>query len=177
LTTMYMFLDYETTGLNPEKCCPIEVAARVFSPGAEDTGVVYHALIKPAIDAAASSEPQAMAMHVSSGLFEDARDNGRPVKEVEDDLIEIIEKNKGGTWVLAGNSCHFDRAFMSRHMPRLEKLFGHRMLDVSAVRLALRFFDKDDKDPMSVDKKRTHRSIDDLEETLMELRSYKLKER
>jgi oligoribonuclease len=165
----FVFLDYETTGLIPEAHSLLEVSARVLDEKFGETGVRYHSLIRPKIGAAAASDTYAMAMHRDSGLFEDALYCQQSPEVVESELCDLLSPLAPGL-VLAGNSIHFDRGFMARHMPRLNKLFGHRMLDVSALRLGIQFLTG--VDPLSYEKKRGHRSEEDLDETLAELRHY-----
>lgn len=165
----YVFLDYETTGLDPDRHCLLEVSARVLDEKFGETGVRYHSLIQPLVGAAAASDDYAMSMHRQSGLFETALYCQQTPEVVERELCELLAPL--GKWlVLAGNSIHFDRGFMRRRQPKLDKLFGHRMLDVSALRLGIQFLTGGD--PLTYEKKRVHRSEDDLDETIAELRSY-----
>lgn len=165
----FVFLDTETTGLDARKHCLIEVGARIFDDKFRDTGQSFHSLITPALGAAAAADAYAMDMHVKTGLFQRALDCQNGVKHVEDELLAWLEQ-AGKLPILSGNSVHFDRGFLRQHMPRVDGVFSHRHLDVSAVRMALWFING--SDPMTVEKKRVHTAHDDLEETLAELRSY-----
>ena len=74
--------------------------------------------------------------------------------------------------MLAGNSIHQDRRFIRRYMPALEKRLHYRMVDVSTIKeLGRRWF------PQLVarqpPKKETHRALDDIRESIDELRYYK----
>ena len=74
--------------------------------------------------------------------------------------------------VLAGNSIHQDRRFVRRYMPVLEKRLHYRMVDVSTVKeLARRWYPQIiAKQPA---KKETHRALDDIRESIDEMRFYK----
>lgn len=165
----FVFLDTETTGLDAGRHCLLEVGARIFDDKFRDTGQSFHSLITPALAAAADADVYAMDMHVKTGLFQRALDCQNGVGHVEDELLSWLEQ-AGKLPILSGNSVHFDRGFLRRHMPRVEAVFSHRHLDVSAVRMALWFVNG--VDPMTVEKKRVHTTHEDLEETLAELRSY-----
>jgi oligoribonuclease len=74
--------------------------------------------------------------------------------------------------VLAGNSIHQDRRFIRRYMPALEKRLHYRMVDVSTIKeLARRWY------PQAVArqpaKRDTHRALDDIRESIEELRFYR----
>ena len=164
-----VFLDFETTGLKSTVHALLEVSVRVLDEKFGDTGIRYHSLIEPPVGAAAASDDYAMNMHRQSGLFEAALYCQQTPEVVERELCELLAPLGQGL-VLAGNSVHFDRGFMTVHMPKLDKVFGHRMLDVSALRLGIQFLTG--SDPLTHEKKRVHRSEDDLDETVAELRSY-----
>ena len=72
----------------------------------------------------------------------------------------------------AGNSIHQDRRFIHRYMPALDKRLHYRMVDVSTIKeLARRWFPQlIAKIPV---KKETHRALDDIRESIDELRFYK----
>ena len=74
--------------------------------------------------------------------------------------------------VLAGNSIHQDRRFIRRFMPILEERLHYRMIDVSSIKeLARRWFPAIiAKQPK---KKETHRALDDIRESIDELRFYR----
>ena len=164
-----VFLDYETTGLDPGRHCLLEVSVRVLDQKFGDTGIRYQSLIRPLLGAAAASDDYAMSMHRQSGLFEAALASTQTPQDAEREICELLAPLGKGL-VLAGNSIHFDRGFMRAHMPKLDALFGHRMLDVSAMRLAIQFLTG--SDPLTYEKRRVHRSEDDLDETIAELRHY-----
>ena len=73
--------------------------------------------------------------------------------------------------MLAGNSIHQDRRFIRRYMPRLDARLHYRMVDVSTIKeLARRWYPQViAKQPP---KKDTHRALDDIRESIEELRFY-----
>jgi len=74
--------------------------------------------------------------------------------------------------VLAGNSIHQDRRFINRYMPALEKRLHYRMVDVSSIKEVVRRWLPQTlaKAPA---KKKSHRALDDIRESIEELRFYK----
>ncbi|KAJ1677606.1 rna exonuclease [Spiromyces aspiralis] len=89
-------------------------------------------------------------------------------------VLDLIKKHisKKGIGILAGNSVHVDRMFLARQMPRLVDYLTYRIIDVSSVkelarRWAPQIFANAPK------KQGTHRALDDILESIEELRYYK----
>ncbi len=146
LPTKLLWLDMETTGLEPMKHEILEVAAFVadfkepLSVPAQDNRWVVRHVYKTNWDDVSSEVKQ---IHVKSGLIGDCMLTGVPVSAMEDDLIMLLNDTPGslkatlpdaGSVVLAGNSLTLDRGFIRRYMMKLEKYLHYRMYDVSSMR-------------------------------------------
>lgn len=167
-----LFVDLETTGLSASRHCIIEASFRVATFIDPQVTERYHALVKPALGAAAASDKPAMDMHTASGLFERALNTGEPLDFVEKQVLELLEKSclDPKTTFLAGNTVHFDRGFIEVHMPKLLKRMSHRVVDVSSLRYGI--WATTGSDPLTFEKKRCHTSEEDLDETWREFRLY-----
>ena len=165
---MLLWIDLEMTGLDPAKDRILEVAAIVTNMQLEEIAR-YEAVIKV---------PDELIKERMVGEFWEknskARDaliaqnpTGRPVEEVEKDLLDLINKHSDGEVYLAGNSIHQDRKFIEREMPKLNAKLHYRMLDVSAWKI---YFEH------ALNKKFTkpenHRALDDIEGSIGELKWY-----
>jgi oligoribonuclease len=74
--------------------------------------------------------------------------------------------------VLAGNSIHQDRRFVRKYMPVLDERLHYRMVDVSTIKeLSRRWFPA--ITAKQAKKKETHRALDDIRESIDELRYYR----
>ena len=73
---------------------------------------------------------------------------------------------------LAGNSIHQDRRFIHKYLPKLDARLHYRMIDVSTVKeLGRRWYPAIyDKRPA---KNEAHRALDDIRESIAELRYYR----
>lgn len=100
------------------------------------------------------------------GLMEQNK-NGKPVKEVEKELLEFLDKNFGKEIYLAGNSIHQDRKFIEKEMPGLNQRLHYRMLDVSAWKI---YFENGLGRKFV--KPENHRALDDIEGSIEELKWY-----
>ena len=137
------WFDIETTGLDPEKDLILEVAAIVTGADVERTIGSFTIPIKQDLSVACGlMNPFVTEMHSRNGLLSDiARGYCSPLAIAEaalTDLLNISQGSDPGPIYLAGNSIHFDRSFVKRHMPALEGKLYYRMLDVSSLKIACR---------------------------------------
>ena len=72
---------------------------------------------------------------------------------------------------ICGNSIGQDRRFLYRHMPQLEAFFHYRYLDVSTLKILAERWAPQVKE--SFQKKGTHQALDDIRESIAELRHYR----
>ncbi len=163
-----LWVDLEMTGLEPDKDKILEVAAIATDMQLNEIAT-YEAVVK-ADEKLIKSRMVGDFWEKNSGtrdaLMAQNKD-GKPVKEVEKELIDFIDKYFGKTIYLAGNSIHQDRKFIEREMPELDKKLHYRMLDVSAWKI---YFEN------ALNKKFTkpenHRALDDINGSIEELKWY-----
>lgn len=73
---------------------------------------------------------------------------------------------------LAGNSVYMDRMFLREFMPRVDEHLHYRIIDVSTCKELCKRWNK--KQFSKVPSKKTvHRGLDDIKESIEELRYYK----
>ena len=83
------------------------------------------------------------------------------------EFSELIKLNFKEPAVLAGNSVHFDRAFIKQWWPDVFNLLHYRILDVSSFKIVMQ-----NKYHVIFNKKETHRAMDDIRESIAELKFY-----
>ncbi len=163
-----LWIDLEMTGLEPDKDKILEVAAIATDMDLNEIAN-YEAVVK--VDDNWITERMVGEFCERNKESYDAlvaqNENGRPVAEVERELLEFLDKYFGKEIYLAGNSIHQDRKFIEREMPELNKRLHYRMLDVSAWKI---YFEN------ALDKKFTkrdaHRALDDINGSIEELKWY-----
>lgn len=105
--------------------------------------------------------------HVSRDALIAQNATGKPVQEVENELLKFIDKYCTKELYLAGNSIHQDRKFIEREMPQLNERLHYRMLDVSAWKI---YFENALKKKFT--KPENHRALDDINGSIEELKWY-----
>ena len=163
-----LWIDLEMTGLDPAKDRICEVAA-IATDMELDEIASYEAAVK--VPEELMNERMVGEFWEKNSKSRDAlkaqNKNGKPVKEVEQELIDFIDKNCTKEIYLAGNSIHQDRKFIEREMPELNSRLHYRMLDVSAWKI---YFEN------AINKKfikpENHRALDDIKGSIEELKWY-----
>lgn len=138
-----VWLDLESTGLDPARGKILEVAAAVADLSAPfDLGPFVSRVLPFSEWQYTLMDDYVRAMHTKNGLLFDCDQSGRLIGEVEQELINLLPEpgtyEREDTPTLAGSSVHFDHAWLRVHMPTLAARFSHRHYDVSAVKLFCR---------------------------------------
>lgn len=137
-----LWLDLETTGLDPQTCQILEVAACVADMERPfDTRDPYEAVLRPPVKPL-DVHPVVLEIHHKNGLWADCDKSTTTLAEVEGRLIaltgETPASDRENQTTLAGSCVSFDLAFINRWMPRLAKYLHYRVYDVSSVILFAR---------------------------------------
>lgn len=110
--------------------------------------------------------------HGESGLVERVRASPASTTEAEAVTLAFVVRHCApGQSPLCGNSIWQDRRFLARHMPTLEAHFHYRIVDVSTVKELARRWRPAVADGFK--KKNAHRALDDIHESIAELRHYR----
>ena len=110
--------------------------------------------------------------HGQSGLTQRVRESKIDTAAAEAQTIAFLEQ-----WVpkgkspICGNSIGQDRRFLYKYMPALEAYFHYRYLDVSTLKILAGLWAPQVRD--SFQKTATHQALDDIRESIAELRHYR----
>jgi oligoribonuclease len=169
-----VWLDMEMTGLDPERERIIEMATILTDGQLIEIAVGPELVIHQPDEIIAAMDDWNTKHHGSSGLTERVRQSQISDVDAEAQTIAFIDAHVSPRErpVLAGNSIHQDRRFIRRYMPALEKRLHYRMVDVSTIKeLARRWYPQIiARQPAKRD---THRALDDIRESIDELRFYR----
>ncbi|MDZ7749503.1 MAG: oligoribonuclease [Halofilum sp. (in: g-proteobacteria)] len=167
-----IWIDLEMTGLDTQHDEIIEVATVVTDAELEilAEGPVL-AVHQPAAVLDAMDEWNTR-QHGGSGLIDRVRDAGVTYVEAETRTLEFLRQwVPGGTSPMCGNSICQDRRFLARLMPELEAFFHYRNLDVSSIKELIRRWAPAVLD--GVRKDGNHLALDDVRDSIAELRYYR----
>ncbi|MDH3637385.1 MAG: oligoribonuclease [Gammaproteobacteria bacterium] len=167
-----VWIDMEMTGLDPERDRIIEIATIITDTDlnliAEGPVIAIHQLDS----VLEGMDEWNTKTHNETGLVTRVRTSAHDEREAEMETLRFIKayvpKNRSP---LCGNSICQDRRFLARHMPQLEHWLHYRNLDVSSLKeLARRWAPKIYE---GVVKRNTHKALDDIRESIDELRYYR----
>ena len=127
-----LWLDLETTGLDPERDHILEVAWQLTDIRLEALGPLESSVIVCAPGALELCSDYVRAMHECSGLWAELQaHHGMSLGLIETAVLNSLSRDMKP--MLAGNSPHFDRAFIRELMPRLDERIHHRHFDSSML--------------------------------------------
>jgi oligoribonuclease len=133
-----VWCDLEMTGLDPTTCAIIELGIIITGPDLKPVAEYERAVWQPE-ETLARMEPYVKEMHTKNGLLERVRKSDASVRVVEKEVMALVLQHCDlGEGILAGNSIHTDRAFISRYMPGLDRVLHYRMVDVSSIKVLMR---------------------------------------
>ncbi len=161
-----LWIDLEMTGLDVEKEVIIECAAIVTNEKFEELGT-YHAVLKQPQSYLDGMDEWNTRTHKETGLLEKIP-QGKDPSVVEKELIAFAQEHFGADkLIIAGNSIGHDKLFLNRYFKEFSKHLHYRMLDVTSWKLVFRDILK-----VKHQKKNTHRALDDIRESIDELKFY-----
>lgn len=113
-------------------------------------------------------------MHTTSGLLEKIRSSTVDLATAGAQTLEFIRAHvpEPRTVPLCGNSIGTDRRFLAHWLPEIEDHLHYRSVDVSSIKeLARRWYP--DAVAKAPGKHGSHRALDDIRESIAELRYYR----
>jgi oligoribonuclease len=167
-----VWIDLEMTGLNPEKHQVLEIASLVTDGNlklvAEGPNLVIHhskAILE-------SMDPWSEKQHAKSGLTARVKESLTGLEEAEQATLNFMKQYcKANVAPLCGNTVHHDRRFLVKYMPSIHEFLHYRHVDVSTVKdIVARWYPNE---KAFGKKKDSHRALQDIRESVEELRFYR----
>lgn len=166
-----LWCDMEMTGLDPDRDLPLEIAviatdwdfneiASLESGIGQDASAVGVLFDNSDFYKKYSANREALSQLAASSP---------PAPIVEKQLLSFIQENfdTARPVLLAGNSIHQDRRFIRNFLPFFDQKLHYRMLDVTAWKVVF-----EGKFQVKYEKQESHRALDDIRESIAELRFY-----
>ncbi len=162
------------TGLDPAKDVIVEIATIVTDDELEIVAEGPDLVVHQPPEALEGMEPIVVEMHTSSGLLEAIAASTTSLAEAGTATLAFIQEHvpEARTVPLCGNSIGTDRRFLAIYLPEIEEHLHYRSVDVSTIKeLTRRWY------PGALDavprKATAHRALDDIRESIDELRWYR----
>jgi len=167
-------MDLEMTGLDPVHHRIVEIATLITDDDlaivAEGPDLVVH---QPP-EQLALMEPVVRTMHTRSGLLTRIEASTTSLEEAGRQTLDFLRAHlpQPRTVPLCGNSIGTDRRFLAAWLPEIEAHLHYRSVDVSTIKeLARRWYPE--ALAAAPPKVGAHRALDDIRESIEELRYYR----
>lgn len=160
------WIDLEMSGLEVQTNVIIEAAA-IITDFELNEMESYHAVVKQDQKFIDQMDSWNKKTHGDSGLISKIP-HGKSPEIVEEELIDLVRKHFGKEKVIiAGNSVNHDRLFLAEYFKKLSQHFHYRTLDVTSWKIIM-------KNTFNVEfpKKNSHKAVDDIRESISELKHY-----
>ncbi|MGL5101284.1 MAG: oligoribonuclease [Plesiomonas sp.] len=167
-----IWIDMEMTGLEPDTDKVLEIATIVTD---KDLNILAEGpvlAIHQPDDVLAKMDEWCTQTHTASGLVDRVRSSTCTEAQAQAQTLAFLaEWVPAGCSPICGNSIGQDRRFLYRHMPELEQYFHYRYLDVSTLKELARRWKPEIL--AGFQKQGTHLALDDIRESIAELRYYR----
>lgn len=167
-----IWVDLEMTGLVPDRDVVIEIATIVTDSQLNTLAEGPVIAIHQADHLLAAMDEWNTTHHTRSGLVDRVRASDADEEEATRQTIAFLEHwVPRGVSPMCGNTICQDRRFMVRHLPELESYFHYRNLDVSTLKILMQRWRPELE--AGFKKTGTHLALDDIRESIEELRYYR----
>lgn len=170
--TRLIWIDLEMTGLDTQNDHIIEIATVVTDDNLEIIAKGPELALYQSEEVLQKLDSWNQTTHSQSGLLDRVRQSSIDCMEAERLTLAFLRQHVPFKQSpMCGNSICQDRRFLARLMPNLESYFHYRHLDVSTLKELARRWRPDLY--TQLEKKSSHRALDDILESIDELRFYK----
>jgi oligoribonuclease len=171
---LLVWLDLEMTGLDVTRHVIVELAVLVTDSALEPVDDGLDVVVHQPEDAMSRMDDFVRTMHTRSGLLPAIAASDVSLADAQARALAYVQAHvpTPRTAPLCGNSIGVDRRFMHQQLPELDEYLHYRSVDVSSLKeLCRRWYpDVYKRRPA---KQETHRALDDVRESIAELRYYR----
>ncbi len=167
-----VWIDLEMTGLNPDSDTILEIATLITNDALDIVAEGPSLAIRHPRSVLDAMDKWNTDHHGKSGLTKRVLESSVRMQDAEAETLAFVKKYcVKGKSPLCGNSIWQDRRFVCRYLPKLDAFLHYRNIDVSTVKeLVRRWYPKGAQPP---EKKHAHLALDDIRESIAELRFYR----
>jgi oligoribonuclease len=167
-----IWIDLEMTGLDPDQDSVLEIATVVTDKSLNILAEGPEFAVRHELTRLEAMDDWNRNQHRKSGLWQRVLHSTTGIAEAEALTMDFLNRwVPAGKSPMCGNSICQDRRFLYRLMPRLERFFHYRNLDVSTIKeLARRWAPEIGK---GFAKDSAHTALSDVRDSIAELRYYR----
>ncbi len=171
---MLAWMDLEMTGLDPDQHTILEIATLITSDNLELIAVGPDLIVHASEEELACMDGVVVKMHTKSGLLSEVRASTLSLAEAGARTLAFLKQHidRERTVPLCGNSIGTDRRFLAKHLSDIEEFLHYRSVDVSTIKELARRWNPEVL-TSAPGKATGHRAMDDVLESLEELRHYR----
>ncbi|WP_300621620.1 oligoribonuclease [Dokdonella sp.] len=167
-----VWIDLEMTGLDPDRDSILEIATAVTDKDLNLLAEGPEFAIRHPLERLEAMDDWNRNQHGRSGLWQRVLDSEVDIATAEALTVDFLARwVPAGKSPMCGNSICQDRRFLYRLMPRLERFFHYRNLDVSTLKELARRWSPDVSRGFSKDS--AHTALSDVRDSIAELRYYR----
>ena len=167
-----VWIDLEMTGLDVEECRIIEIAAIITDKNLNIIAEAEPIAIYQNDEIMANMNEWCIKTHAETGLTKRVKESGVSLEQAEQIIVDFMTKYVPyQSSPLCGNSIWQDRRFLGKYMPKIDDYCHYRVLDVTSIKLLNDYWGGKE----SYHKQNTHKALDDIRESIGELKFYKEK--
>ena len=167
-----IWIDLEMTGLDPDTDSILEIATIVTDKYLNILAEGPELAIRHEVSRLEAMDDWNRTQHRRSGLWRRVLDATADLGAAEALTMDFLARwVPAGKSPMCGNSICQDRRFLYRLMPRLERFFHYRNLDVSTVKELARRWAPDICKGFT--KESAHTALSDVRDSIAELRYYR----
>ena len=162
------------TGLEPGRHRIVEIATIITDDQLDVVAEGPDLVVHQPDEALADMDQVVVDLHTRSGLLDAIRSSTLSLEEAGAQTLAFLRQHvpEPRTVPLCGNSIGTDRRFLAAYLPEIEDYLHYRSVDVSSIKeLAKRWYP--DLNRGRPHKQGTHRALDDVRESIEELRWYR----
>lgn len=162
------------TGLDPARHVVVEIATLITDDELEIVAEGPDLVISASEEQLEAMEDVVRSMHTRSGLLDAIRASSLSVAEAGEATLAFLRQHitEARTVPLCGNSIGTDRRFLAAWLPEIDDYLHYRSVDVSTIKeLVRRWYPDVYADGPK--KAGAHRALDDIHESIRELRYYR----
>ncbi|KAK9758735.1 Exonuclease [Popillia japonica] len=181
-----VWIDLEMTGLDIIKDKIMELACLITDSNLNIIAEAPRIVIQQPSLLLDNMDEWCTKQHGKSGLTEECRNSNITLAKAEETVLKFLKSHvTEKASPIAGNSVYMDRMFLKMYMPSVNEYLHYRIIDVSSIKELCRRWNNissikelcrrwnNDLYKQAPKKEFAHRALDDIKESVAELKYYK----